>query len=241
MGEVIHFDGYLSDNYYHFFKDVLSPLFLLEKAGVGYDKPFIIGEHPFKQKHFQWLLKNNEWFSKREWIVLDNSTYLKATRLYKSVCILPSKPLWEKSRTLFNPPEINSPERKVYLYRAPQFGRTVSNFNELEPLLKQYGFDCVDTGNMSLDEQMDLFAHTKYLIAIHGAGITNILFSNWKSLSMLEILIDGSHINTHYYWMASVLGVQYDAILGGKMDSKKMFYVDPAVFEDHLKTLLRLS
>lgn len=208
LDEVIHFDGYLSDNYYHFFKDVLSPLFLLESAGIDYNKPFVVGEHSFKQKHFQWLMKNNAWFASREWIVLDGHTYIKASRLYKSVCILPSKPLWEKSRALFNPPEKSNPERKIYLYRSPQFGRTVSNFNEIEPILMRYGFDCVDTGNMSLDAQMNLFADTKYLIAIHGAGITNVLFSNWESLSMVEILIDGSHVNTHYYWMASVLGIR---------------------------------
>lgn len=231
MDEAIHFDGYVSDNYYHFFNEVLNSFWMLEKANIKPNMPLIVGSKTYHTRHFQYLLKHNEWFASLPLLVLDGKTWLSVKRLYKPIALLPDKAYWLKTKALFAPPIVATPTRNIYLYRAPKFGRVARNMDELMPVLNKYGFETVDTGEMSIADQMNLFANTKNLIAIHGAGITNIIFSNWAQLNLLEILPGVGQLNTHYYWMAGLLGVQYDAIVSGEMDAQKVFTLEPQVLE----------
>lgn len=241
LKEAIHFDGYVSDNYYHFYNEVLCPFWMLTEAGISMDKPLIVGETTYHTRHFQWLLRNNAWFASLPWVVMDGKTFIEVETLYKPISLIPPKVFWSKTKELFSPPLIAAPQRKVYLYRAPKFGRTVRNMEEVRPVLDKYGFECVDTGEMTIEQQMQLFAETRYLIAIHGAGITNIVFSNWEQLHMLEILPGTTQMNTHYYWMANMLGIHYDALVSGNMDAQKVFYLDPAQLEQSIIKILQTA
>ena len=99
---------------------------------------------------------------------------------------------------------------------------------------------------MTLDRQAQLFNSIEYLISIHGAGETNILFSN-ENLKFLE-LNPSNRISCQYYWMAKELGINYyDIILGGALPKtniypEKGFYLSPKKLERcHFKDALELQ
>jgi capsular polysaccharide biosynthesis protein len=242
MDEVIHYDGYVGDNYYNFHADILIAFcWAINEAGLVVDKPVVVGQQIYNSRQFQWLLKNTDLFKSIKWVVLDGKTYVRVKKLYKAWTFLPELKAWQNMAALYKPPVVEEPTRRVYLYRAPQFGRTVKNVEEIKPVLDKYGFEMIDTGEMSIEDQVKLFAETKYLVAIHGAGIINIIFSNYKKLSLLEILPGREKLNTHFYWLAESLGSKYDALLTEDMNMAKKFRLEPDVLEHYIKKMLANS
>ena len=237
LEEAVHVDGYLGISYYHVYRDLLSALGALKKYGLS-DKPLIIGHDVYHSKHFQWILNNRDWVRNLNWQILDGKTYLKVNKLYKFVSLIPDATIWADTRDIMQPPVIADPQRRVYLYRAGNFGRTVNNIEEIKPVLEKYRFELVDTGSMTVAEQMDLFANIRYLVAIHGAGITNILFCNPKKFSILEILPGREKLNSTFYWMSEGMYHKYDALLTSDMDADKRFRLEPDVLERHIKRMV---
>ncbi|MGN6569255.1 MAG: glycosyltransferase family 61 protein [Flavipsychrobacter sp.] len=242
LDEVIHYDGYVGDNYYNFHADILIAFcWAVNEAGLKLDKPVVVGQQIYNSRQFQWLLKNTDFFKAIKWVVLDGRSYVRVKKLYKAWTFLPELKAWQNMAALYNPPAVAEPMRRVYLYRAPQFGRTVKNIEEIKPVLDKYGFEMIDTGEMPIEKQVELFAETKYLVAIHGAGIINIIFSNYNKLSLLEILPGREKLNTHFYWLAESLGCKYDALLTEDMNMAKKFRLEPEVLEHHIKKMLANS
>lgn len=237
IAEAVHFDGYEGDNYYNFFGDVLSAYCWGLENGLPGGLPLIIGQGVYNKPYFQWLLKNNTWFKELPWMVLDGKTFIRVKKLYKSSVLLQDAGVWKKAATLFSTHSVEKPVRKIFLDRSPKIGRCLSNMEAIKPVLEKYGFEIVDTAGMPIGEQSKLFAGTSHLIAIHGAGITNIIFSNAQKLSLLEIL-PGQMLNTHYYWLAATLGCKYDAILGANMNAQKQFVLQPSILEHHITKML---
>src|SRR5690242_18647078 len=76
---------------------------------------------------------------------------------------------------------------RVFLTRNKTAARTIMNMPEIAKVLRQFEFQIVDTAGMSIDDQIDVFSKTRYLVAIHGAGLTNIIFRRDAPLSVLEL------------------------------------------------------
>jgi capsular polysaccharide biosynthesis protein len=84
---------------------------------------------------------------------------------------------------------------------------------EVRQILERYNFEVYDAERLSLAEQMQLFSESRYIVGLHGAGLTNIIFRRDEELSLLEIF-PPNNIPPHYYWLASIYGHKYDAIAG---------------------------
>jgi capsular polysaccharide biosynthesis protein len=63
-----------------------------------------------------------------------------------------------------------------YIYR-PLGRRGVLNEEEFHSYLIKYGFAIIRLENYSIDEQINIFMNAKFIIGVHGAGLTNIIFS----------------------------------------------------------------
>jgi hypothetical protein len=234
----VHFDGYIGRNYYHYFINILSALWLLEECGIEIKStPFLIGHKIYNARHFQWLLQNNELIKQMKWMILKDD-YYEVDELIKPVMHVPGRKYLESAASLYSPPFNNRPVLNVFLYRDAKYGRVISNMGEIIKIATRYNFIMLDTGEMEIYKQLEYYSNIKYLVAIHGAGITNIIFSNYKELRVLEILPGKDKLNTHYYWLATTIGVWYDAVLSADMNKNKEFYLDPIEFEFHLKNLV---
>lgn len=68
--------------------------------------------------------------------------------------------------------------------------------------------------DLDFADQVRLFAQAEFIIAPHGGGVTNIIFS--KNLSLIELF--GQKISHFYYTVAQGLGFDYTCML---CESKK--------------------
>jgi len=237
---IIIFDGHVGTNYFHFFTDILNKIWLINKI-PGYEHiPILIGHNTFKTHYFQYLIKNTR-LKDFNWQVQKENQFIKSAEVYFVRPMPYGGNYYKELRGLLDLPYIEV-NRKIFLTRNSQVGRYLDNFNEIKTILDRYHFETVDTDLYSFDDQMKLFGSVKYLIAIHGAGLTNIIFSD-QQIKILEIN-PGNRIGVYYYWLSTALNVKYyDVMLGGPLPKvndvpEKGFYLNPLAFEDALKRLL---
>jgi len=83
--------------------------------------------------------------------------------------------------------------KKIYVSRELAKKRHLTNEKEFMPILKKFNFRKVVLEKMSIPEQVELFGSISHLIAPHGAGLTNVLFSqtNIKILEIRPVLASG--------------------------------------------------
>ena len=109
--------------------------------------------------------------------------------------------------------EVVSDESFSLVRRARK--RTLSNYEEIESLLREWDFETVDTDGMSLREQAQIFRECRFVIGVHGAGLTNIIHAYDHDLSLLELRPPGEeHLITDYAQMCHSFGFAHQEIFG---------------------------
>lgn len=66
--------------------------------------------------------------------------------------------------------------RKIYVSRQKGAIRKIVNGDQLDTVLKEYGFEILFAEGLTLDEEIDIFSTTDTLLGLHGAGLTNCVF-----------------------------------------------------------------
>jgi capsular polysaccharide biosynthesis protein len=131
-----------------------------------------------------------------------------------------------------------NPHRRIFLNRKSFYQRNIKNIDKLTEILKRYDFESIYAEDLSYEQQVAMFRETKYFVGIHGAGLTNLLFSDIQSLRVLEIFSE-SLVHASFYRFLEMLGVaHYDAITGTPFDINWNFTVDETQFESQIKTLI---
>jgi len=77
-------------------------------------------------------------------------------------------------------------DRKIYISRLKSPKRSIGNEKEVEKLLKSNGFEIVYAEDLDFLEQIKLFDSSKFIVAPHGAGLSNIIWCS-KDTKILEI------------------------------------------------------
>ena len=97
----------------------------------------------------------------------------------------------------------------VYIIRGPtsKNGRTIHNEQEVSDMLQGLGFASYFTGEMSVKDQFELFAHAKVIIAPHGASLANLLAC--KSAPTLIELVPHDFRPMTYAYICSHLNITY--------------------------------
>ncbi len=115
---------------------------------------------------------------------------------------------------------------RVYVTRkqAPG-GRRILNEAALIRLLKHYGFTPSVLESLGIKEQIDLFYDAEIVVAPHGAGLTNILYS--QAIDLVE-LHPTPAIMPHYYFMVRAMGHRYHALCANEVGRHSSFAVDIA-------------
>src|SRR5262249_22453674 len=132
---------------------------------------------------------------------------------------------------------------RVFLTRphGSRSGRSVLNMHEIEPLLDEYDFEIVDTSQLALDDQIDTFVRTRYLLAVHGAGMTNLIFRRGAPMSVLEIHPD-VHVSRDFLNISDEYGYQH-ARLACQSEANTAWqtaglYIDPVELRRHIERML---
>lgn len=230
------------ENYFHFFNDVLSKLFYIQDQSFDLTNfTIVVSEKLFKKEYFQFFyqktwLKELTWHvQSKEWIAFKEAIFCKP--------YTHSRKYLDRAVDLVRPKLITNKTRKIFLTRSKNSLRFIENMDEVKPLLELYQFEIVDSGDIKISRQIELFSECRYLISVHGAGITNIIFRQGNPLSLLEIVQPSSYIPFHYVMLAHQYEYSYDVLLGeiGKHRNQGGFRINYDLLKVSLENMLKPS
>ncbi len=230
------------ENYFHFYNDVLAKLFFLQRHDIDISSfTILVSEKLWKKSYFQFFYNESPFLKSLNWYVQKHE-YIRAEKALFCKPLTHRKDLFDDLLSEIKLPEATG-ERKIYLKRSRARARYIENDEEIEKVLQMVGFEIVDTDSLSPKEQILLFGQSRYLVAIHGAGITNVIFRQKASLSILELFpppLDG-YLPFHYIMISKMYGFKYQALIGKRAKTKfsSGFYIDPAILKCEVEELLK--
>lgn len=131
--------------------------------------------------------------------------------------------------------------RYLYINRAT---RRLKNELEVQRMLRGLGFEIVDLSDLSLDEQVSVFANAEIIVGFHGAGLSNLLYAG-ESVKVFEIIdqdcvypsykdglvIPGTKApRTYFHLLCAMKSIAYQAV------ESEDYTLDLATFEKQLMT-----
>ncbi len=240
LHSAILFDGVLGTNYFHFFADVINKLWLLEHNDSVPTLPLIIGKKVFETPYFKYLYENTD-LKYRNWIVQESNDFIECRELYLLNPDPYNKLYWEKSIKLVEKLRSKDlPFRRLFLDRPVKYSRGLTNMSSLIPVIERFGFEIVNPGILSFEEQVRLFSEASIIAGVHGASFTNMMFADPKQLRVLEIMpLDRT--SGQLYWLAATLGVAYyDCQIGSALVDSN-FTVPLDKFEEAMGRIISFS
>ena len=135
-----------------------------------------------------------------------------------------------------------SKRENIYISRKYASRRRIANEKEVVNLLKKYGFRQVFLESMSVTEQASLLYNAKNVISPHGAGLTNIIFSQ-PGTKLIEIF-SPYYVNIVYWQISNNCKLDYYYLIGENFDNKdgkNHGAKDILVDIDSLNSLLKIA
>lgn len=231
-------------NYYHVLNDLLGgSLRLAEHQGLSSDVPLVISENLAVKPFFRELqrfprLAGRNWFQQR------NREFVKVGALYFAETARPTVEAPDFVRYLLDIPD-SDPGRqdRLFVVRDPGVGRSLTNHAQIAAVCARYGFRMVDTGVMTLMEQVEAFSNAGYVAGAHGAGLLNIIFRRNAPLRLLEIF-PSPPMSPVFFLLCRYYGFDYQAIIGASdqpwvQPYNSAFWLDPDLLSTCLADLLR--
>jgi len=128
-------------------------------------------------------------------------------------------------------------KNRIYVSRKKVAKRRLKNEKEIYDLLEKYNFSIIYPEDLSYKEQVETYYSAEILISVHGAGLTNIIFSD--NLKVLEIF-PPKKIKTHYFMLCKALSFNYKYVIGFNQNPKNEdFEVDKNQVEVIIKEFLQ--
>lgn len=223
------------NNYWHFLHDLLGQVTMAKKY-IPRNIPFLISRELSEKQYFKQALKLSEFLGGLKWLIRDQYMHLQ-----EAWFLQPAPNHIEQflavREVLGIADSHTSAGRKVFLTRNKKRIRYLGNKETIESIARDSGFEIVDTDLLSFPEQIKIFGETRYLIGIHGAGLTNILFRKNAPMSILELL-PYDYIQPHYFWLAKGIGHTYSCQVGSASALNTSFNIDPVIFRKKVTELL---
>jgi capsular polysaccharide biosynthesis protein len=110
----------------------------------------------------------------------------------KDICYMPSWIIfWLRSKYKHLIYRSRKFPKKIYIDRSDstttKYGhRILKNEQEIKEFLRKKGFESIILSHLSFQDQVSLFNNSSYVIGLHGAGFTNLIFCK-KGVKILEL------------------------------------------------------
>lgn len=128
-----------------------------------------------------------------------------------------------------------APKRKIFVSRRTAKFRRILNESEVESCLVQHGFEILTPENLSVTDQIKLFSQAETIVAPHGAGLANMIYS--KKPKIIE-LFPADRWNIGYFLaLTNSIGGTHVPIICSPENEADDFYVDI----QKLRTALHLA
>jgi hypothetical protein len=230
LRHLVHVDGRVvvltqpgSWNYYHWMTEILPKLAMLEEYNIKYDYLYLPCNSPYMRQTLDIL-------------GIDAALILQPDNQYKYICadelIVPSlvssfcyTPLWviDFLRKQFLPVAqasvcVKDFSKRIFISRSKAKSRKIKNEDEVFGLFEKQGFVRYNLEDLSVLEQVALFAQAEMIAGEHGAGLTNIIFAQPGYTKIIEIFQareDGT-----YWYLSQEVGLEHYCIKTIEFDTK---------------------
>lgn len=216
-------------NYYHFLLDCLPRYRVCLEAGIEGERIFAPCNEPFQREAFGLLgltdrlvpaapgsrlkcekLAVPDGLVRNEPVRTPEFTWAQVSyQLDWAIEYLDSE-LRARNAESISQQHASAQPRRIYVSREQARNRKVLNEAELVEALEQLGVTRVFTEKMSLAEQMSLFHGAELIVAPHGAGLANLVFSR-RGSTVVELVPRAAPLS--FFWMlAETRGLEYSYI-----------------------------
>ncbi|MER2998780.1 glycosyltransferase family 61 protein [Pontibacter populi] len=237
---VLHFPWAENNNYhwffdclpriYHVLQTIQQPINIIMRRDLpAYQHEtmlFILSEYP--KAKVVYIGKHEKWETE-QYILPSFVSNAQSGYLPQPISAWLREKIWKGYKV-----EKTSQKKRIYISRANAKTRRVLNETQLLSLLSNYGFEVIRAEEMTYQQQVQLFYNTEAVIAPHGAGLTNLLFS--EHCNVLEFH-PANLIKTHYFLLCKGLGFNYSSIVGSAGDVSENYSVDEHAVEEWLRRL----
>lgn len=191
--------------FYHWFLDELPRLALLPELPP--DTRILVPGRlaPFQQQTLQWLgLENRIRLSGEKHLMIERYYFCPLTSM--SGCYNPFAVQFLRRSFLSRADMGYEAPARFYLRRVGK-ARPIANENEVLDFFRKRDWAIVDTEQLSMAQQIRLFARAEMICAPHGAGLANLLWSS-PGCKVLE-LCASTFLNGVYEGLAQSVAVRY--------------------------------
>jgi hypothetical protein len=121
----------------------------------------------------------------------------------------------------------------VYVSRRLAKARKMVNESKLESELIGLGFKVVLLEQLTIAEQISIFYNAKVIVAGHGAGLTNLVFS--KKETLIYELFTSNHFEPSMFNIAAYRGLLYQYIIYDSINLNNDYYCDVETIIEKIK------
>ncbi len=207
-------------NYFHWMFDALPRIGLLAEDGIkisDIDYFYVNSCHlPFQKETLEVL-----GIPSSKLIECMKITHIKAQQL-----IVPSLPIKHTGNTGHIPGWVcnfyeknfsklkvkRSYSKRIYINRLDASHRKILNEENVIYVLEKMGFQSLSLSELAFSEQVSIFAFADFIIAPHGAGLSNLIFCSPQT-KLIEIF-HPSYVNPCYWSLCNRLSLKYFFLLG---------------------------
>jgi capsular polysaccharide biosynthesis protein len=195
-------------NYYHFLYDAIARYGVFEESMPGETVDAVVVPH--RTRYQRELLElagiPGRFVEPRPGRTVSADRLLVPSNPNWALQAPPTMVAWLRDRL----PAKEPPDRPQRLYltrgRLPQTRRYVEE-DELLPELERRGFVRLDPGELTVQQQIDTFHAAEVIVAPHGAGLTNVTFSQ-PSVRVLE-MFPSTYVHRGLWAICQALGADY--------------------------------
>ena len=207
------------NTYFHWITDVLPRLGLARRGGydpASFDWVLVNGlTHPFQEETLEHIgISKNRCLS-----------FHKTELAYKmEEALLPSLPgvpgvvppeTVEFLQSTFPTKKIGA-GRKLFIGRGGAEHRALIHEGKIAAMLSERGFESVDCGKMSVQEQANIFGSAEVVVGAHGAALTNLVFC--RPGTLVVELFSPAYVNPCYRDLCVAAGLRHAAVIGNGED-----------------------
>jgi len=207
------------DTYFHWITDVLPRLGLARRGGydpASFDWVLVNGlTHPFQEETLEHIgISKNRCLS-----------FHKTELAYEmEEALLPSLPgvpgvvppeTVEFLQSTFPTKKIGA-GRKLFIGRGGAEHRALIHEGKIAAMLSERGFESVDCGKMSVQEQAEVFGSAEVVVGAHGAALTNLVFC--RPGTLVVELFSPAYVNPCYRDLCMAAGLRHAAVIGNGED-----------------------
>jgi len=206
-------------NYYHFLMDVLPRWGVFTECVPDVRPSHVYISH--RTRYEQELLALVG-LDRYPLVGVEPATTIRASTIYVP-CLqntLEMAPRWTVDWLRAQLPAKRTAGRPKRLYitrRGGKNSRRLIQERQIWPGLQRRGFERIDPGTLSVQEQIDHFAAAEVIVGLHGAALTNLLFCS-PGAKVLEIF--PVNYVKHPFWAicSSIDDVEYHYLVAGRPD-----------------------